>query len=237
MNSELCNPTPGGSSTQSCARVQRPRDARRLSGWRALTSAVAVAAACMGVAACAAAAPYAADNPDHLAAAELSQVAGICHNVLGLSPSERLTSGTWPGDVHLAPVTSHYQGCITSLSDSLQQAGTASAAQSADADCRARGLASGSPALALCVLREEQRPDTARSAPIASAPIATSAGSPSPRAGAVPVGSFFYASGDETVRREQQACASLGFEPPYGQFASCVRNLQATFFAIDNPIE
>jgi hypothetical protein len=53
----------------------------------------------------------------------------------------------------------------------------------------------------------------------------------------LPVGSFFYASAHETARREQQACASLGFEPPYGQFASCVKRLQDTFFAIDNPVE
>ncbi len=234
MNIELCNPTSDGSCPQLCVHTLQPRGARRLSGWRVLTSAIAAAAACMGVAACATAAPYTADNPDHLAAARLSQVASICQNVLGLKPSERPSSGTWPGDVHLAPVTSHYQGCVTSLSDSLQQADSAASAQRADVDCRAQGLAAGSPALALCVLREEQRPDTAR---FASAPVAASGGSQSPQAGPVAVGSFFYASGNETERREQLACASLGLEPTEGQFSSCVHNLQSTFFAIDNPIE
>jgi hypothetical protein len=197
-----------------------------------LKSALAVTVACMGVAACATAAPYGVDNPDQLDTAQLSQVSSICQNVLGLRPSERLSAGTWPGDVHLAPVTSHYRGCITSLSDSLRQASAAAGAQRANADCRARGLASGSPALALCMLHAEQRPQAAP-----SATHSADAGSQSSQARPVAVGSFFYASGNETVRREQRACASLGFEPPYGQFASCVHNLQATFFAIDNPIE
>jgi hypothetical protein len=37
------------------------------------------------------------------------------------------------------------------------------------------------------------------------------------------------------MRREQMACAVLGFEPTHGAFESCVKGLGSTFYAIDNP--
>jgi hypothetical protein len=105
----------------------------------------------------------------------------------------------------------------------------AQAATSAHQSCRSQGLPPGSPALAVCVLQSLNGGGT-RSVSAAAAP-------PPATAGLVHVGSFFYASSHETVRREQLACAQLGFEPPGGLFASCVTGLQQTFFAIDNPLE
>ncbi len=49
--------------------------------------------------------------------------------------------------------------------------------------------------------------------------------------------SLFYASPHETGRREQVACAALGLEPAHGGFRSCVRQLDDTLNAIDNPVE
>jgi hypothetical protein len=49
-------------------------------------------------------------------------------------------------------------------------------------------------------------------------------------------GSFLYASPHENARREQVACAALGFEPSQGAFKSCVKGLSDTFYAIDHPI-
>ena len=151
----------------------------------AVTRALVATAVCVGVATCAAAAPY---NPDHLPSAQLARIVDICHNVLGLERSERPSAGVWPGRVHLPHVVSRYQGCIVSLSDSLQQA------------------------------TPQPRAAKGRTNPIAA-------------------GSFLYASGSEIARREQQACEALGFMPPSGRLAACTRNLQATFFAIDHPIE
>ncbi len=146
---------------------------------------------------------------------------------MGLQPSERPVWGTH-ADTNVALGTSHFQGCVTSLSDSLQQVGTADAAAQADQDCRAKGFAPNSPELAVCVL---QALNTKTS--VATAPAQTSAAP----ARTFAVGSFFYASPRETVRREQLACAQLGLEPPGALFARCVQGLQQTFFTIDNPVE
>lgn len=186
------------------------------------------------VAACAAAAPY---NPDGLAPTQIQAVNGICQSVLGLSPAEGSNGATIePVNPHLVAGTTHFQGCVASLSDSLQQAGTSATAARADASCRARGLQPGSGELALCVLSAMQTPagDAA-----ASLHPAVSQAQGAPQAAGLPqaAGPFFYASGRESVRREQIACAALGLEPPSAAFQGCVQGLQSTFSAIDNPIE
>jgi hypothetical protein len=167
-------------------------------------------------------------NPDGLADAQLDRVTDVCQTVLGLSPKEPLTGGEWSaaGD-HLDYWTSHYRGCVTSLSDSVVRISDSQATSQADRDCRARGYASGSPDLALCVLESQDR---MRSTPSAS--TTTSATLPLPAA----TGSFFYARPTDTRRREQIACAALGLEPQGGDFTGCVKSLDDTFFAIDNPI-
>jgi hypothetical protein len=165
-----------------------------------------VAALCVVAATCAAAAPSSVYNPDHLPDAELAQIVDICQNVLGLKPSERPSVGIWPGEVHLPPIVSHYQGCIVSLSNSLQEA------------------------------LEQTRPTSSQLPASGSAADAAAASAAAPARPAA-VRSFFYASGKEVAHREQQACMRLGFTPPLAPFASCVRHLQATFFAIDNPID
>jgi hypothetical protein len=203
----------------------------RMPRWRALTAAIACGVACAGVAACASAAPY---NPDHLGSAQVARIAGICQFVMGLQPSERPVWGTH-ADTNVALGTSHFQGCVTSLSDSLQQVGTADAAAQADQDCRAKGFAPNSPDLAVCVLQALNTGSSVAAATrTPSSPPAQTTATP---ARMVAVGSFFYASPRETVRREQLACAQLGLEPPGALFASCVQGLQQTFFTIDNPVE
>ena len=62
-------------------------------------------------------------NPDNLNPAQLTRVTEVCQTVLGLSPDERLQGGNRPGDGRLDFWTSHYQGCILSLSDSLRTIG------------------------------------------------------------------------------------------------------------------
>src|SRR5580698_3217447 len=79
------------------------------------------AIAVLSISACAAATP--AFNPDGLQEAQLSRVAQVCQNVMGLSPAERLIGGNWVGDSHLDYWTSRYRGCVTSLSDSVQSVG------------------------------------------------------------------------------------------------------------------
>jgi hypothetical protein len=193
-----------------------------------ILTAASSALAVLGFAACAAATP--AFNPDALQETQLSQVAQVCQNVMGLSPSERLIGGYWQGDSRLDYWTSRYRGCVTSLSDSVQNADDSQVKQQADRACRAKGYAEGSPDLALCVLqtaRQNQVPENAQ-----QTLVSQQGAEPLPTA----TGSLFYASAHERRRREEQACAAVGIEPTGDAFKACVNDLQRTFHAIDTPI-
>jgi hypothetical protein len=48
-------------------------------------------------------------------------------------------------------------------------------------------------------------------------------------------GSNFSASFDTVLRREQHACARLGFDPAFGAFANCVADLQGALQRTDFP--
>lgn len=172
-------------------------------------------------------------NPDTLGSTAFARVAGICQNVMGLSPTERLTGGNWLGNDKLDYWTSHYRGCIASLSDSLQSARDTEVVQQAEERCRAKGLQSGSPDLALCVLQTANaHPEPADTAAVASGQTPVGTGGENLTA----AGSYYFASPHETARREQFACAALGLSPAQPDFKTCVQQLSATFYAIDHPI-
>jgi hypothetical protein len=192
-----------------------------------LNVATTCAMACASLVGCATHRSY---NPDHLSEAQYTKVAGICQNVMGLSPSEPRTGGNWRGNDELGHFTSHYRGCIVSLSDSLQLVDSSLAMQHADEDCRAKGFRTASPDLALCVLQTAQsHPEPTPVQGSAAAAMAVSEKLPT-------AGSYYRASPRETVQREQMACAALGLEPDAEAFNRCVKNLDDTFYAIDNPI-
>jgi hypothetical protein len=197
--------------------------------WGKMWAAMACAVAFVSATACASTGPY---NPDSLASDQVAQVAEICQTAMGLKPSDPPVAGDYRGSPHLEPGISHYQACIASLSDSLQDVNDAHVASQADADCRAQGFKPGSADLAECVLKSmETKPKAA------AAKTSTVASSPdSAKATLVSVGNFYLASPHETRRREEIACARLGFEPPNGAFASCVKLLDDNFYAIDNPV-
>jgi hypothetical protein len=182
----------------------------------------------LNVTSCVAEQPY---NPDRLGADQFARVSQICQTVMGLSPNEALSSGYWLGNDRLDYDTSHYRGCVLSLSDSLQSVLDAQITQQADENCRAKGLNPGSAELALCVLRSvngHPDPAPAQASAVTATPIS---------ALVTPAkGSFFTVSPHETGRREQAACAALGLSPAEGAFKGCVKQLDSTFYAIDHPI-
>jgi hypothetical protein len=182
----------------------------------------------VGITACVAAGTY---NPDKLGNEQVARIAQICETTMGLKPSEPPVSGVHPGTPHLDTYVSHYQGCIASLSDTVQRASDIGAVHRADADCRANGLQSESSELAMCILTAARDYAATGSAPV------TTRSSPAENVTATRVGSFFYASPEETLNREQNACALLGLAPFGDEFAHCVKGLQTTFFAIDNPLD
>ncbi len=188
---------------------------------------VPFAFACMTVGACVSAAPY---NPGRLGSDQLARVGGICQNVIGLSPTEPLVWGIHTGVADLDTWTSHYRGCVFSLSSSLSRLDSQRVARQAEEACRAKGLAPDSAELAVCVLRARSSEPSAGTAEPAT--LAAASG----EAPTHPLRSFYSASHREIGRREQLACAELGLVAASAPFESCVRNLKRTFFAIDNPV-
>lgn len=191
----------------------------------ALTTCVVLSAT---VASCAAEGPF---NPDHLGPDQYTQVTSVCQTVLGLNPKEPLSGGQWLGNDRLDYFTSHYRGCITSLSDSLQSVADKQLTRQADADCRAKGYKSDSPDLALCVLQTVNKKSIAQPAALTAGTLTPISEQLTPASG-----SFFYASGRESRHREELACAALGMSPSQDSFHRCVKGLNDTFYAIDNPV-
>jgi hypothetical protein len=183
---------------------------------------------CLWASAHASAAAY---NPDNLPNGQAERLGQICQTVLGLRPSEPSVPGIHPGTPHLDPNVSHYQGCIASLSDAVQRIGDAGIARRADADCRAKGLRPDSSELAICVLQTAKSYAAEKPASdVSQVPNSTEPAGQKVR-------SFFYASPRELLQREQVACAQLGLEPGKDEFSRCVKGLETTFFAIDNPLD
>ncbi len=164
-------------------------------------------------------------NPDQLSNAQLQHVAYVCENVLGVSPSEPLIDGAFPGEARLGFDTNHYRGCVLSLSDSLQHASAVRAATVAGEACRAQGYAAGSSDLALCELNSAQPTATA---PALAQPVSLALPQPSS-----PYGS---ASKAEHHQRQARSCAALGIEPSQDEFTRCVTRLDQILFVIDNPV-
>jgi hypothetical protein len=127
----------------------------------------------------------------------------------------RATLGVQPG-------ASQYDACVNSLSGSLRAFSGNGAVLAARDVCLDSGLQERTPALAECTLKGADR--------AASAPKADAVADPGP-----PASSYFSASRQEKVAREQLACARIGLNPRLSAFDGCVAGLRAAMFASDNP--
>jgi hypothetical protein len=162
-------------------------------------------------------------NPGELSAPALQRVTSICHNVMGLNPHEP-PSNVWGSsqDPTLDPGENNFDGCVAALSDVMRTMNSANMTSRADADCRARGLAVGSPALAECVWNA--RKQVAASGDPVGGPL------PAPRAR----GSFYAASTPEIGRREEEACVELGLVPGTDGHQACVAHMSDIFYRIQS---
>lgn len=174
---------------------------------RTLASGSAAAALVAGSAACAPMAPY---NPDRLPAEQMSRVGEICHTTMGLE----------------ANANSHYLACEESLSHALAARRDGGAIIATRHACEAQGLKPNTVALSECELHGAPRMLTQTD--YAPGEVAAPA--------AKKTRSYFYASNDEVRRREQEACAEIGYDPVGDGFASCVASLQSSLFDADNPM-
>jgi hypothetical protein len=145
------------------------------------------------------------------------QLAGqICQTVIRLQPGEN-----------------HFNGCVSSLADSVESISRSQAVVRARTACFAQHLKPGSADLSLCLLRAA---DTKPDSDAVDLPTIVSA-EKGITDDAQSSGTYFAAQSHPGFRREQQACALVGFDPAFGAFANCVANLQSTLRAGDTPDE
>jgi hypothetical protein len=162
-----------------------------------------------GIASCASAGPF---NPSQLAPTQLSQVQQICRSVLGI-----------PAGVGLAT------DCVANLSASAVALSRAHVMQAARRSCLGKGLAPGGAALPQCELSIASEHATAAS-DAADVRINTGA--------LEPVGASYYkVSSREIHKREQAACARLGYDPVDGGFAKCVASLDSALYASEHVMQ
>ena len=144
-----------------------------------------------------------------------------------LTGSEQLVHQICQTVIRVQPGESEFDGCVSSLADSVESASRGRAVAQARDVCFEQGLKPGSADLSLCLLRAA---DTMPGPGTVDLPgTASVATADDPRS----ANSYFAVSPDTKFRREQQACARLGFDPAFAAFANCVANLQSTLQAID----
>src|SRR5579862_4059614 len=151
------------------------------------------------------------DAAHNRSADQIAYARDLCTGVVGIYPGEE-----------------HFKGCVSSLTDSIQSASQEHAIVQARSKCFAQGYNPGSSDLALCLLQ------AANAHPVAGAwtPLVDLNGIDNRDDRAM----FNFTSSLGTISdREQQACARLGFDPAFGDFASCVADLQSVVQNTDMP--
>jgi hypothetical protein len=149
-------------------------------------------------------------NPEHLAPDQISRIAAVCQTTMGLGESS----------------TTQYDACAESLSHSFAGRLKAGRLLAARQDCLARGLQPGTTALSECELTARRQQTAQNRRP------ALETATPTPAAK-----SYFNASVNEIRRREQRACAEIGYDPADAGFGQCVGNLTANMDEADYPVE
>jgi hypothetical protein len=151
------------------------------------------------------------DTAHDRSANQIAYARDLCTGVIGFYPGEE-----------------HFNGCVSSLADSIQNANRGHAIVQARTQCFAQGFNPGSSDLALCLLRADN------ANPVAGAwtPPDDLNGIDNKDDRAM----FAFTSSLGTISdREQQACARLGFDPAFGDFAICIANLQSVVQNVDVP--
>jgi hypothetical protein len=147
----------------------------------------------------------------------------------GKTGTEQFAGQICQSVVRVQPGESEFEGCVSSLASSMESVSRNRAVARARDACFAQRPAPGSTILNLCLLRAaDTKPDpTAVELPDIASATAGVANDPQFTK------SYFAVTPDAKFRREQQACARLGFDPAFGTFANCVADLQSTLQGID----
>ena len=125
------------------------------------------------------------------------------------------------GTMGLEPGEKHYAACVQSLSGSLAALHAGEGIAAGRRACAARGLTPGAADFDECELRMAD-----------AAPAPDLANDPAPTGGGR---SYFESSRREAWRREELACARLGFDPADTAFQSCVGDLRGALARASMP--
>ena len=123
--------------------------------------------------------------------------------------------------VGLAPNEKHFAACVQSLSDSLGSLREGEGTGLARRDCLGRGYRPDTPGLAECELAAT--PAGPPHGPTFDAPVPGGARS------------YFVVSRETAFRRDQLACARLGFDPAQSAFADCASELRGALARASDP--
>ena len=121
----------------------------------------------------------------------------------------------------LDPGEKHYAACVQSLSGSLADLRADQGMAVARRACLARGMTPGAADFNECELREAD-----------AAPPAQVVADSAPPAGGR---SYFETSRQEAWRRDEMACARLGFDPAGSAFQSCTADLRGALARASMP--
>ncbi|HWF78316.1 MAG TPA: hypothetical protein VN694_14195 [Caulobacteraceae bacterium] len=125
------------------------------------------------------------------------------------------------GTLGLDPGEKHYAACVQSLSGSLANSSAGQGMANARRACAARGLRPGAEDFDECELRLAD-----------AAPAPASVRASAPAAGGR---SYFESSRGEAWKRDELACARLGFDPAGTAFQACVGNLRGALARASMP--
>jgi len=125
------------------------------------------------------------------------------------------------GVVGLAPGEKHFAACEQSLADSLRSLREGQGTALARRHCLDRGYRPGTAGLAECELASTP----------ADPPRGPDYNAPTPGGSR----SYFLVSRETAFRRDQLACAKLGFDPAQSAFADCASDLRGALARASDP--
>ena len=125
------------------------------------------------------------------------------------------------GTLGLDPGEKHYAACVQSLSASLADLRAGQGMAVARRECLARGMTPGAADFNECELREADTAPPAQVVDDSSAPVGAR--------------SYFETSRREAWRRDELACARLGFDPAGAAFQSCAADLRGALARASMP--
>ncbi|HXQ17530.1 MAG TPA: hypothetical protein VN814_23170 [Caulobacteraceae bacterium] len=137
--------------------------------------------------------------------ADDGKVGVVCASIVGVQPGEK-----------------HYAACVESLSRSLDGLRAGEGMELARQGCLAHGYQPNTSGLAECELA-------------AAAPAPTASGPDYPAANPGGSRSYFLVSRETAFRRDQLACARLGFDPTQAPFGDCAADLRAALARASEP--